>query len=110
MSDSSMPGERAALDHAGHVYDRHFKNYVGGEVRPAAGGAELEVWDPARNQRIAYIPRSTAADVADAVRAANGASAGAWGRATTAERADLLEAIAAGIEARFDEFAELESL
>lgn len=85
-------------------------NHIGGEARPARDGRTLEDRDPSTNRVIATIPRSTAADVDDAVRAARGALDGGWGRSTTAERADLCDAVADRLEARREDLAHLESL
>ena len=85
-------------------------NHIGGVARPALSGKTLENRNPATNEVIASIPRSGAADVADAVVAGRAALEGAWGRSSTAERADLCDAVADAIEARIDELAELESL
>jgi aminomuconate-semialdehyde/2-hydroxymuconate-6-semialdehyde dehydrogenase len=57
---------------------------------------------------IARIARGSAEDVEAAVLAAAAAQP-SWGRSGVAERADLLEALAARVEARFDDFAEAES-
>ena len=85
-------------------------NHVGGRDVPAASGATLVDLGPATGEPIATIPESGPADVDLAVEAARTALAGPWGRSTTAERADLCDAVADAIQARFDELAELESL
>ena len=84
-------------------------NHIGGDERPANSGRTLEDRNPATDTVIAQIPRSDAGDVADAVNAARAALHGSWGRTSTAERADLCDAVADAIEARLDEFAALES-
>ena len=84
-------------------------NTIGGERRPAISGRVIDDIGPATGRVIATIPRSGPEDVAAAVSAAQAAMAGPWGRTTTAERADLCEAIADAIEARLDELAALES-
>ena len=87
--------------------DNH--NSIAGRAVPAASGRTLDNINPATGQRIGTIPRSDAEDVAAAVEAANQARAGSWGRSSAAERADLCDSVADAIEARLDEFAELES-
>jgi len=82
-----------------------FGNFIGGAFVSAQD--EIPVLDPARGEQLMAIPRSQAADVQAAVDAATSTS---WGSAGIAERADLLDAIADGIEADFDRFALLESL
>ncbi len=92
-----------------HAQGNKVHNFIGGEFLPSASGETLPNLDPARNETLALIPRSNAADVQVAVQAANSARAAAWGKSSDAERADLLERIANRIEARLDDFAELES-
>lgn len=80
----------------------------GGEVLPS-GGDWIDNVDPSRGQRQGIIARGTSEDVAYAVRAAESALNGEWARWSTAQRADCLDRIAAEIEARFEQFAALES-
>lgn len=89
---------------------RTLSNHIGGQDQPAASGETLPDLDPSTGTTVATIPASGAVDVDQAVAAARAAADGAWGRASTAERADLCDAIADRIEARLDELAELESL
>ena len=83
-------------------------NFIDGEFRAARLGAWLDDVCPATGECIAHIPRSQADDVNDAVVAATAARHN-WARTPIAERADLCDAIAAGIAARLDELAERES-
>jgi aminomuconate-semialdehyde/2-hydroxymuconate-6-semialdehyde dehydrogenase len=85
------------------------RNFVGGSSADAADGRTLDDVAPATGQVVATIPRSSAADVDAAVRAARSAWGGAWGRTGTAERAALLDRVADRIEARIDEFARIEA-
>ena len=81
-------------------------NFIGGEwastaeyissVNPSTGGAYLEV------------PRSGEKEVDAAVRAAKAAFP-AWRALRAEERADILDRIADGIDARLSEFAQMES-
>ncbi len=84
-------------------------NHIGGEAVPPDGDEWFDDRAPATGQVIARIPRSGASDVDHAVLAAKGAFEGSWGSSSTAERADLCDAIASAIEARLDEFALLEA-
>lgn len=84
-------------------------NRIGGEVLPPSTGAYLDDIGPATGTRIASIPRSDAPDVDAAVAAAEAAFT-TWSATSIAERADLLDAVADGLEARLDELAALESL
>lgn len=85
-------------------------NHVGGRDVPAASGETLVDLAPATGRPITTIPESGPRDVEAAVAAAEAALAGPWGRSTVAERADLCDALARAIEARFDEIAELEAI
>ncbi len=89
---------------------RTLTNFIAGREAPPAAGEYLDDRDPATGRVVARIPRSGAADVDAAVRAAREAFEGAWGRTPTTERARLLDAIADRIEARLDELAALESV
>lgn len=84
------------------------RNYVGGAFAPAASGATLEVLEPATGRPWGRIPESGPDDVDRAVAAAHAAAAG-WARTPAAERADLLDAVADRLVARFDELAECEA-
>ena len=84
-------------------------NFVGGAFVPAASGALLDDLEPATGGLLARIPRSGPEDVDAAVLAARTAWDGGWRRSSVAERAELLEAIAAGIEAHAEDFVALES-
>ncbi len=89
---------------------KELENYIGGRFVPASGGERLESHNPATGGRLATLPRSGADDVERAVRAARAALRGRWGSSTTAERADLCDAIADRIHANREWLAQLESL
>lgn len=81
-------------------------NRIGGERRALAGAAN-ERRDPADARTVVSIaPEADAATVAEAVSAASAAQP-AWGRATAATRADLLEKAATALEARLESVAAL---
>ena len=84
-------------------------NFIGGRMVPAADGGWLDNMNPATGQVAAQIPRSQEADVQAAVQAAQGALDGEWGAMPSGVRADLLDAIADGIESRLEHFAEAET-
>ncbi len=65
--------------------------------------------NPATGEELARAPRSTAADVDRAVRAARRAFAG-WSQTTPAQRAQALLALADKIEEHGEELARLEAL
>jgi aldehyde dehydrogenase (NAD+) len=79
-------------------------NRFGGEVHPARA-ATNERRDPADDRNVVSIaPESDPATVAAAVGAASEGQA-AWRRTTAGDRAALLEAAAAALEARLDDVA-----
>lgn len=84
-------------------------NYIGGARVPSADGRTLDDLAPATGSLLARIPRSGPTDVAAAASAAQAAQQAGWRRSSVAERSELLEAVARGIEARFEDFVALES-
>ncbi|HEX7063152.1 MAG TPA: aldehyde dehydrogenase [Woeseiaceae bacterium] len=84
------------------------RNYLSGELRPARTGRELEVWEPAVAEVHARAPDSDAADVDEAVHAAEAAFDG-WRDTPAAQRARWLNRLADLIERDLDVFAEAES-
>ena len=83
--------------------------YIGGEFVEAAAGATIEVVNPHDCSVIAEIAEARAPDVDRAVEAA-AAAFPAWKRLAAAERGKLLLRLADAIDARAEEFAQLESL
>ncbi|HEY9090228.1 aldehyde dehydrogenase family protein [Parasphingorhabdus sp.] len=93
------------------VLDRPFQLLIDGAWSDSKSGETLDVVNPADGSVIAKIPAGTEQDVDRAVVAARLAfEAGAWARMTPGDRAKLLWRIADLIEARKEEFAELETL
>ena len=86
-----------------------FRNLVGGELTESVEGAEREILAPATGQPIARVPEGTKADVDRAVQAA-GRAFTSWGQTTPGERASALLKLAAALDERLEEFAQLESL
>ncbi|MBA2513999.1 MAG: gamma-aminobutyraldehyde dehydrogenase [Solirubrobacterales bacterium] len=86
-----------------------YDNFVNGEWVAPADGATEAVVNPATGEDLARAPLSSAADVAAAVHAARAAFPG-WSTTTPGERAHAILKFADALEARGDEFAELESL
>ncbi|MBL8112645.1 MAG: aldehyde dehydrogenase [Acidobacteria bacterium] len=83
-------------------------NLIGGAFVPAASSELLDDLNPATGEGIARIPRSRKEDVDAAVNAAR-AALPAWRKTPAAERAALLDAIAARLEAEAEGLAALES-
>ena len=72
-------------------------------------GAWLDNINPRNGARISRVSEASDTHLDRAVRSAKRA-AETWGRASVSLRSDFLLAIAAGIESRFDEFVQAESL
>ncbi|OAB55278.1 2-hydroxymuconic semialdehyde dehydrogenase [Leptolyngbya valderiana BDU 20041] len=87
----------------------HLANWIGGQPRPASGGATIDNVDPATGQTIGTIPASTSADVDAAVKAATGAF-DAWASLDGEARCDALMKLADAVEADLDAFARAESI
>src|SRR5574337_550352 len=83
-------------------------NLIDGKPAAPAGGAYLDVFEPATGSPYARCPDSDGRDVAAAVAAAERA-APAWAALSAAERAHHLHRLAGAIEARLDELAREES-
>ena len=84
-------------------------NCIDGRMVPAQSGAWLDKRAPATGQLVAQVPRSGREDVDAAVAAAVAARQGPWAGWGRERRASLLEAVAAAIRDRAEEFAALES-
>jgi len=87
----------------------YLKNYINGELVEPSKKQYLENIDPATGSVFSMIPDSDAEDVSLAVKAAKEAEH-SWGNMHYEKRAQYIEAIARGIEARMDEFVAAESL
>lgn len=91
--------------------ERPFRLLIDGAWADAQGGRTLDVVNPADGRVIATIPAGDRPDVDLAVAAARRAfEAGPWTTLTPGERARMLWRVADLIEARAEEFAELETL
>lgn len=87
---------------------REYRNFVNGAFVESRSEDRLPIVDPATEEVYATTPVSTTEDVARAYEAASSAFEG-WGRSTPAERQLALFRIADAMEARADEFADVES-
>ena len=87
---------------------REIRNFINGEYVDAKAESSFAVIDPATERAYAESPVSSSADVDAAFAAASAAFEG-WGDTTPAERQLALFRIADAMEARADEFADLES-
>ncbi|OYW84423.1 MAG: aldehyde dehydrogenase, partial [Sphingobium sp. 32-64-5] len=83
---------------------------IGGDWQEAAGGAVIDVEDPATGRSFASVPAGTALDVDRAVaRARKAFESDTWSRMRPLDRAKIIEAIARKIEDHAGELALLES-
>src|SRR3954454_16581432 len=90
---------------------RSHRLLIGGEQFEAADGRTFASIDPATGERIAEIAHGGAEDVTRAVAAAREAfDSGPWSSMPAAGRERLMHALADAIEARAEEFAQIESL
>ena len=83
--------------------------FINGEFVDAVDGATLEVVNPHDNSKLADLAEGRGPDIDKAVVAAQQAFPG-WAATRAAERGHLLSKLADGLEAHFDEFAELEAI
>jgi aminomuconate-semialdehyde/2-hydroxymuconate-6-semialdehyde dehydrogenase len=81
---------------------KEISNFVNGAF--VATGKTFEKRSPVDGQVIALVHEAGQAEVDAAVQAARAALKGPWGKLTVTERAELLYAVADGINRRFDEF------
>jgi betaine-aldehyde dehydrogenase len=84
------------------------RNFINGEYSEARGEGSFDLVDPATEAVYGTSPVSSAADV-DAAFSAAATAFEAWGETTPAERQLALFRIADAMEARAEEFADLES-
>lgn len=96
----------AGTDREGAARPAVLRNFVGG--RFVEGGRPFDIHDPATGRIHARAFEADRAIVDGAVKAAQGALRGEWGRMTLAKRRALLMRVADRIEERFDEFLEAE--
>jgi phenylacetaldehyde dehydrogenase len=101
----------AILDTVSHFLTKQHDLLIGGRWVPAASGERFDVENPSTEQTIARVAKGGAKDVQRAVDAARRAlESPSWQRMNPSQRGQLLWRLADAIEARADEFAQLESL
>ncbi|MBA3903094.1 MAG: aldehyde dehydrogenase, partial [Rhodocyclaceae bacterium] len=86
-----------------------YKMFIGGKWLDARDGATLPVINPADGQEFARIPRGTAHEIDLAVKAAQAARQGAWGRLNATERGRILIRIGQQVLENAEELAQLEA-
>ena len=109
MSTTTLPDQLS--DAAREFAVREHELLIDGERVPAADGRTFETVDPATGRPITSVLQGGAQDVDRAVKAARKAlEEGPWAATPAAERARLINQLAAKIEEHGDELAQLESL
>ncbi len=83
------------------------KNLIAGRWREAK--ATLPIEDPSTGETIGTLAAGDASDIDAAVKAAQAAYAGAWGKLTAAERGRILMKMSAAVAAQTDVLADLEA-
>ncbi len=94
--------------YVGSMSAAELRNFINGEYVDARSAAAFDLIDPATEETYGSSPVSSAADV-DAAFAAAAAAFEEWGDTTPAERQLALFRIADAMEARAEEFADVES-
>ena len=89
-------------------FKSRYQNFINGQWVPPVEGQYFENISPVTGQVFCEVPRSTAEDIELALDAAH-AAAGAWGRRSVAERANLLNRIADRMEAHLETLAVAET-
>ena len=84
--------------------------FIANEWTPARNGQTFEAINPSTEEILTQVARGGPDDVDDAVAAAREAFEGPWRRVKPEERGRLLYRVARELEARINEFAELETL
>ncbi|MBL7256815.1 aldehyde dehydrogenase [Paractinoplanes lichenicola] len=104
MTVYSAPGTDGAIVN----YESRYDHFIGGEYVPPAKGQYFANPSPVTGEDFCEVARGTAEDVEKALDAAHGA-ADAWGRTSTAERANILNKIADRMEANLEKLAVAEA-
>lgn len=82
-------------------------NFIAGEF--LSSGATFEKRSPVNNEVIATVAEASREDVDKAVTSARTALRGSWAKMPTADRSDMLYAIANEMTRRFDDFVDAET-
>lgn len=87
---------------------RQVEHFIAGQYGPGETGQRFDKRSPVDGRLIASVAEAGRGDVDRAVRAAREALQGPWGRMPVVERVRLLNAVADGIQRRFDDFVDAE--
>ena len=84
--------------------------FINNEWRTPAGGATMEVVNPATEEVVAQVGSAAAADLDAAVDAARAALSGPWGQLSARERGRLVRRLGERLLERADEVSRLETI
>jgi aminomuconate-semialdehyde/2-hydroxymuconate-6-semialdehyde dehydrogenase len=90
------------------MFNLTFAHFIRNEFLPGSSGRQFEKRSPVDGSLVGLVPEGGATEVNLAVEAAQAALQGPWKRLTLAQRVTLLEAVAAEIERRADDFIDAE--
>ena len=85
------------------------QHFINGRHVAGRSGETMSVLAPATGEEFTRIACGTAEDIDDAVKAAQAAYEGAWGKLTAAERGRLISKLALKVQDHFDELAKIEA-
>jgi lactaldehyde dehydrogenase / glycolaldehyde dehydrogenase len=85
---------------------QNYDNFINGKFKPPSGQDRITVFNPSTGEPICTVPDSPAADVNEAVEAAEAAQKD-WAKRPAIERAKALRALAAKIRERVEPLARL---
>ena len=89
---------------------REARHFINGAFTAGTSGRTFDNISPATGRKIGIVHEGLRPEIDAAVAAARAALSGPWGKMSQAERSEMLHAVADGINARFDEFLEAETL
>ena len=111
MQAAAVPAHPGIAPSVREFMSRRLRMLIDGKWVDAASGKTFTTVDPATEEPLADVPAGDKEDVDRAVRAARRAfESGPWRRMTASERGRALWKLADLIEARTEEFAQLETL
>ena len=85
------------------------RHFIDNQYVPPAGGQTIPVIDPSDGNVFAHLARGNADDIDRAVKAAEGARDGAWGKLSPVDKGRLLMRLSQQIQDHHEELAQLES-
>ncbi len=90
------------------MFNPTFAHFIRNRFVASSSGGQFEKRSPVDGSLIGMVPEAGATEVNAAVEAARAALSGPWGKLTLAQRTTLLEAVAAEVDRRADDFIDAE--